>query len=115
MLWCSATRSGLPQGRKSRESKDDSPVLDSETNNIKQIYPNPANDYVMVDFFCNRASNLNLNLVDITGRIVQSLKEQAFEGINTIKINTEDLSRGIYVVKIDDGEQNYTKRFLISK
>jgi len=98
-----------------RESGEDTPVLESETSGIQQLYPNPAANYIMVEFFSTAESALDFSIMDITGRILSLQKEEALTGGNLFKLSTEYLSSGIYLLRIHDGEKSYTHRFLVER
>jgi len=98
-----------------REAGEEDVLLESEESSIQQLYPNPAGEFIMMDFFSSAESSLTCNIVDMTGRILASQKELTIEGMNTFKVNTESLSSGIYVLRVSDGVQIHAQRFLISK
>jgi hypothetical protein len=77
------------------------------------IYPNPAHDYVNIDL--NYASfpgeKVSLRIINSMGKIVKEMTA----GINaTIKIDTKDLSSGIYLVQCyNRGELVNVKQLLV--
>ncbi|CAN5347686.1 hypothetical protein BH10BAC1_BH10BAC1_03710 [soil metagenome] len=76
------------------------------------VYPNPVSDYLNVHF--SGAGNLNytFDLYDSQGRLVLS---KSMEGMNSNIIEMNELSAGIYYLKIYD-TGNYTGvSFTISK
>ncbi len=74
---------------------------DIEVSNIK-VYPNPANDYLYFDIEFDKILDLNVELFDTNGKLVQKyiLKNNSASK-HTIKINIESLQKGIYVLKIN--------------
>jgi len=58
-----------------------------------EIYPNPANDFVNI--INNEKELLNINITDITGKVIIT---QEFTGNS--KINVHDLDNGIYFLSI---------------
>ena len=73
------------------------------------IYPNPANSFIYVDMKDQREETSYV-VMDMTGREVLAGKLTA-DAVNTV--NIEELSKGIYVIRIASAEKVYTK--LISK
>ncbi|HIP37475.1 MAG TPA: T9SS type A sorting domain-containing protein [Crocinitomix sp.] len=77
----------------------------NETYNVK-IYPNPTTNLINIEL--TDYENANIQIIDITGQIVQSIASA--KQINTIDIST--LNRGVYFVKIITQQQNVTKQFV---
>ncbi|NML20947.1 T9SS type A sorting domain-containing protein [Pseudoflavitalea sp. G-6-1-2] len=73
-----------------------------------QVYPNPSNGQFTIQSD-NAASELKM--FDVNGRLVHS--QRLVQGGN--KINAGVLSRGVYVLKIEDGVKIYIERMIISK
>jgi PKD repeat protein len=67
------------------------------------VYPNPANDILYIS---NPASKeLKVQIVDITGKIVVDKKSSAVK----TKINTGELNKGVYFVRITDMNTKVSK------
>ena len=66
--------------------------LISAPQNIK-VFPSPANNYFQTE--CEQ-NNFHLNILDINGRIVESLKDIS----SSTKVNIEKLKEGIYFIDI---------------
>ncbi|WP_103071987.1 basic secretory protein-like protein [Aquimarina sediminis] len=69
-----------------------------------QIYPNPVNDILNLQF--------STPLDDATYRIIDLLGKTVLNGQVKNNINTNNLEKGIYVLRIKDGKNSYTKRFI---
>ncbi len=87
-------------------------TLSVEERNYKadfQLYPNPANDIVVVEHTVN--SKGVLTIFDIQGKI--RLVKTVFE--NKYFINTNSYPSGIYLVKYtDNAGQTVSKKFIIN-
>jgi hypothetical protein len=71
------------------------------------IYPNPANDQITVDFGnLNNVEDWNIKIINILGQEVLS------QPMNTDKINVSELSKGVYIVRISDGVNQADKKFI---
>ncbi|HQV35689.1 MAG TPA: T9SS type A sorting domain-containing protein, partial [Flavobacterium sp.] len=66
---------------------------------VFSIYPNPATDIITVNGAS--ASIKAIQVVDINGRIVKSLK---FDGITETQVNISDLNAGVYVITVSSEE-----------
>jgi hypothetical protein len=76
------------------------------------VYPNPAQDYVIVqvDF---TTSNLTVQLIDGLGRILQT--SAISKGSTLARLETDTLYNGLYLVKVSSGSSSKTIKLLISK
>jgi hypothetical protein len=71
------------------------------------LYPNPANDHVTIVF--NSSETLNLTLLNAQGQVVQFIKHAHSGEILSI----QHLSKGMYVMEIDDSLGKQFKRLII--
>jgi len=77
------------------------------------LYPNPATQYAVLNYESNLAIELNISIIDITGKEIQNLSTQASIGNNTLELNTQTLESGVYFVTINDG--NNSKKIKLIK
>lgn len=63
------------------------------------IYPNPATQQVAIDFL-EQKHVVEINLLDGTGRTIQSLKQQ---DVHEVVLNTSQIKPGIYFIKVRIG------------
>ena len=90
-----------------------------EVNNaINQItvYPNPASENVIVSFDLLNTNDVQIDLIDITGKTIRATNSMRFAaGMNEISLNTADITQGIYFVKVSTTELSKTTRLVIIK
>ncbi|WP_143392627.1 T9SS type A sorting domain-containing protein, partial [Flavobacterium psychrophilum] len=55
---------------------------------------------------------VNLQVIDLNGRVVYSLKNTDFNIEKTINLN--NLQSGMYIIKIEGDELNYTKKIILN-
>lgn len=83
------------------------------TNNIVKkleisVYPVPFNDRLNIVFNSKKSGNINLNVIDVTGRSLMMKQISVGSGNNTIELNTSDFHSGIYILNIEsDGKVFY--------
>jgi hypothetical protein len=80
------------------------------------ISPNPANPLAVIQFNVPIASNVNLTVFDVTGREVARLidgKRQA--GPQSITFDGASLSSGIYLVRLQTGQDYQTQKVVVVK
>ena len=75
-----------------------------ELNSMVSIYPNPATSVIYVKY----DSNAQVSLIDMTGRCVK-----ATEISGDATINVEDLEKGMYIIKIQDGDNTMINRVVV--
>ena len=81
------------------------------------IYPNPASDFIKLDFTLTENKNVELRLFNSIGeKLDLKQMENGIQGLNSIEVNVATLPKGIYFAQIllDDNVAQ-TKRFVISK
>lgn len=65
-------------------------------------YPNPFNQQFTFDLDSDEAGFYQINLIDITGKSVMEIYEGYNEGLSqSFKINSKELSPGIYLIKVN--------------
>ena len=80
-----------------------------ENQDFFKVYPNPSNGIFNIRI--NQYSGkVNIQVVDINGRIVKEIKNEEF---NTEKaLDLSALQSGIYVLKINNNELNYSQKVI---
>jgi len=87
---------------------------DSDTTQSFETYPNPANQYVIIDFDSLLDENIHINLVDAAGKIVHRHSQEMKAGhAADIRLNTAHLGAGIYYVHILSQQKFEPKKITI--
>ena len=83
---------------------------------INNIYPNPFNPILNIDFEINRAGWVKVNITDITGSMVKTVYD-GFEGVGKHQISwdSETLPSGTYFVTLELNESLRTKKVVLLK
>ena len=84
-------------------------------NNISSFnaYPNPAKDLLTISFSADKKDVYNIRLMDATGRLVHSNNYSASIGENQFQLNLSDLSKGIYLMELQNGSSIVQKKIVI--
>ena len=78
------------------------------------VFPNPVKGVIISTFNCKYNSRASLTLYDLKGRKVSDLwKGRATEGINTIKVESPDVAKGIYYIKFIIGDNASFKKIVL--
>lgn len=92
------------------ECADDSgtPTTENPKSNLS-IFPNPINDLLTVQIESKIKQKINLEICDLTGKVINSTAYVAVEGKNKIEIESSILQAGTYFLnvttEIDDTSQ----------
>ncbi len=77
----------------------------SEQFAITNVFPNPTDARVMVQFATKNEAAVMIRIVDLTGRIVLEQQTEVGAGINEIPVNLQSLATGVYNVTITNGTE----------
>jgi len=72
------------------------------------IYPNPANDYIIVNAIANNKFTTKMNILDLSGKV---LSTNLFKGeVISSKIDVSNLPKGMYIIQLENnGSKNLLK------
>ena len=88
---------------------------------LTQNYPNPFNPSTQIGFALPKASNVRVNIYDITGKLVRALVNESYaagkytatwDGQN---LNGQQVTSGVYIYRIEAGSFTATKKMLMLK
>ncbi|QLH45448.1 MAG: T9SS type A sorting domain-containing protein [Bacteroidota bacterium] len=79
-------------------------LLRTDNNGVVKIYPNPANEALHIDWNAQKAAQVEIKVIDMSGRTVHVTALQAERGAQTASIALNGLSAGVYSVQfIENG------------
>jgi hypothetical protein len=96
------------------ENTENSPTSSGSDNELFRLYPNPANNELVLDYVLpdNQEINANFELIDVAGRKLKTINIKNYRTV--IEIN--DLSAGVYYYSLSsNGEIHYTGKQVIIK
>lgn len=79
------------------------------------VYPNPSSTLLNVAFESESDQPVVSKMFDVTGREVLAVTNGTTTGVNTIHLNTADLSNGLYVLEVRLGEKTMVTKINIVK
>lgn len=89
-------------------------VAESNLSNSVHCYPNPTNDYLMMDYELPSTQQVNIRIYNYTGSEVISIPQGTkSNGKHALKLNTATFSPGIYFVKFEIGAAVVLKKILV--
>jgi hypothetical protein len=78
------------------------------------MYPNPVRGEATVSFNMVDNGNVSYQVFDLSGRMVMNQNAGRFaEGQQEIRINTENLSTGSYILRLNQGANTSCVKFLV--
>ena len=79
-------------------------------------YPNPFNPVTNIKFSLNRNVHIQIDILDITGRLVDNLVDNEYDaGQHTIPWITYAVPSGVYFVRLSSFNVIETKKLLLLK
>jgi PKD repeat protein len=77
------------------------------------IVPNPASAQAAIILDASSAAEISVTMCDMTGREITTLYQGAIDaGGKKINFDTDQISSGIYIVKVSDGRSTMQRRFV---
>ena len=82
---------------------------------INKISPNPANDFVNINYLIGNHRNVVCDVYNLVGEKIDSFNFSSNKGVNNIGIDTNTFSEGIYIFSISDGNICNNQRVVINR
>lgn len=80
------------------------------------VYPNPFGEYTNVTFNLDKASKAGVEVIDLMGKTVYAINEREFaSGQNNIRVASDNLPNGMYILKLTIGNQVITRKISVIK
>jgi len=85
-----------------------------ETDNQITIWPNPAKEKVYMRYnSTQRLDNINVQLIDLAGRIIFSKKQESFISGEVYQFNFDPIESGAYLFQIKSNQKEINKTLII--
>jgi len=89
------------------------PIINTITKNeVFNAYPNPANNRIFVK--CNNVNTKDENIISIIDLIGKVLLTKNTNNSGVIEIDTQNLSNGIYFIKLTNATLNIVSKIVIT-
>ena len=81
---------------------------------LEQNNPNPFKEMTTINFTLPQSSNVDINVVDVTGKLVWSMSGDFAKGANAIELSSKDINAtGVLYYTIEAGAYTATKKMII--
>jgi hypothetical protein len=77
---------------------------------LTSVYPMPFESSFMVDLHADTEGNVAVQVLDLQGRLLYATSHAVQAGQNHFRIDAGELSAGIYLLRVQDGETVLVKR-----
>lgn len=86
------------------------------TNITAKVFPNPANDNVYIEMESEPGTQISVELLDITGKMVKPMLPKATTGISkyTLVCPVREIDAGVYILRIKTGARELNSRLVIA-
>ncbi|NVK27536.1 MAG: T9SS type A sorting domain-containing protein [Flavobacteriia bacterium] len=78
------------------------------------LFPNPADRSAELSFEATESGMVNVTVLDINGRAVNTITKDITAGAQSIQLNVADLPAGVYMVKVQQNENVSTLRLNVT-
>jgi flagellar hook assembly protein FlgD len=83
---------------------------------LTSVYPNPFNPATSINYNVNKFSKVNINIYDVTGKLV-SILENSYKpvGNHSIVWEASSLPSGVYFVNLSINSHTETIKIMLTK
>lgn len=79
------------------------------------LYPNPAQQYITLQYNSGTDAVAHINIYNITGQRVAVFEKTANAGVNTETLSTDNMDSGAYILEIESKGTISRQRFIVAK
>lgn len=76
------------------------------------LWPNPAREQLNIALDSRLDGAVNMEVIDLNGRVMMIQQERSVAGNNRFVLSTEGLPAGLYALRISNGSNTITQRFV---
>jgi hypothetical protein len=88
-------------------------MTQNELENAVSLFPNPAYESTTLSVSLNNASEIEMNLVNVSGQVLATKNFNVLSGIHKFDLNTSNYDAGVYFVEITINGTKVAKRLII--
>ncbi len=88
-------------------------LLPGQLDDVLRVYPNPASSFVNIEMNLNQESDVQLRLLDMSGKVVSAADYGTMNQSSVVELNTSGMTAGLYLVELTVNGQKITKRLSI--
>lgn len=78
------------------------------------LSPNPSSDHINIQLSANNEGMATIEIINISGQSLKTERVDMTKGQNDFKLDINELSQGIYFVKLNDGLRSTFKKLIVN-
>lgn len=82
-------------------------------NSVYNVYPNPANNVLNIDFSSDNKDIVTIKIIDIIGRVVFQLNDKKSTSVYHRQISLNSIEKGVYFAIIESNGKIYSQKIVI--
>lgn len=90
-------------------------VSPTSKNSVYTLYPNPTNGDFTINMNGVTTNNVKITMFNVIGKLVYETEAETNNGEFIKEISTNQLSNGVYFIKVNADNKDYTKKVVINK
>ena len=83
-----------------------------EKSNMINVYPNPTDGKIKVDFYLENDENVLMNLYNFQGKSMDSKNIDAHEGNNVLELDLKNYPMGTYFINLQSSEKREVQKII---
>jgi phosphatidylserine/phosphatidylglycerophosphate/cardiolipin synthase-like enzyme len=89
-------------------------IDESDVKNRMKCYPNPSDGLLQIDFNSQKSETIQIEIMDLSGRMIKNETRLAQVGNNTYSLQTNELSKGSYLLQMIANGTKYAQLIIIN-
>lgn len=90
-------------------------IDDASNGNAITIYPNPTSGLFEISFNSNDNQSVTISILDKVGKMIKSSVVRTISGYNSVILDEQNLTTGVYTVQVTGKSKVFSKLLLINK
>lgn len=90
-------------------------IENEEVISLTSLYPNPVNESATLEFNATQNTNVDVTIIDISGKRLNNFSVNVNAGNNKIAVGTSDLANGYYILNLRSTDGSFTQSMRFSK
>jgi len=90
-------------------------IENEEVISLTSLYPNPVNASATLEFNATQNTNVDVTIIDISGKQVNNFSVNVNTGNNKIAVGTSSLANGYYMLNVSSIDGSFTKTIRFAK
>jgi hypothetical protein len=88
--------------------------VESEPQSLK-IFPNPVHSTLNISFDANGNEPISIKIIDMMGKTLYADEFMPIKGKNNFRLKTSELTQGVYVLKVQQGDFLEKTKFIVTR